>query len=133
MSTKRRQRPEQTDGLAALHRRYVEGDPQMERLVEEAREELCLADRIHTMRKERGISQEALAKQIGTSRTAIGRLEDPSYHSHSLTTLRRVARALGHRVQVDFVPIAGERPRARTRKKGKSTKRASSRRSPAKR
>lgn len=56
------------------------------------------------MRTEAGLSQRELAKKVGTTASAICRLEDADYEGHSLSMLRRIAAALGRRVEIRFVP-----------------------------
>jgi hypothetical protein len=41
---------------------------------------------------------------IGTTESVISRLEDADYTGHSLSMLRRIADALGKRVEIRFVP-----------------------------
>jgi len=63
-----------------------------------------VAEMIHQIRTEAGLSQRALAKLVGTSASVICRLEDADYDGHSLAMLRRIAAALNQRVEVRFVP-----------------------------
>jgi predicted transcriptional regulator len=44
-----------------------------------------------------------LAKRIGTSASAICRLDDADYEGHSLSMLKRIAEALDKRVEIRFV------------------------------
>lgn len=53
-------------------------------------------------RNEKKLSQKELAKRIGTSQQAIARLESPSYYGRSLSTLEKVAKALGKNLEVRF-------------------------------
>ncbi len=66
--------------------------------------------------KNRRYHREPLSKSLGkglTSQQHISRLESPGYEGHSLTNLRRVARALNARVRVVFEPDdEPRRPRA---------------------
>ena len=55
------------------------------------------------LRKEKGLTQEQLAEMVGTKQQNIARIENPAYSGHSLGLLRRVARALGMVVRVQFV------------------------------
>jgi transcriptional regulator with XRE-family HTH domain len=64
---------------------------------------------------DRGLSQRALAKKVGTTASVICRLEDADYEGHCLSMLRRIAPALGKRVEIRFVPAAGPK-RAKHRK-----------------
>ena len=59
-----------------------------------------VAMQLSALRKESGLSQKELAQRLGTSQQQISRLESPSYEGHSLSMIRRVADALGAKVQV---------------------------------
>lgn len=48
-----------------------------------------------TARKQSGMTQEAVANKIGTTKSAISRLEAGSKHAPSITTLRKYAEAVG--------------------------------------
>jgi predicted transcriptional regulator len=50
------------------------------------------------------LSQRELAKKVGTSASAICRLEDADYDGHSLSMLKRIAEALDKRVEIRFLP-----------------------------
>jgi len=54
---------------------------------------------------EAGLSQKDLARKLKTSQQQISRLESPSYEGHSLSMLRRVAKALSARVRVVLEPV----------------------------
>lgn len=63
---------------------------------------------IHALRVKAGLTQQELANQIGTTASAICRLENSSYEGHSVAMLRRIAAALNKKVEIRFVPeIAG--------------------------
>ncbi len=94
-----------TDGVEILHRRYIEGKPEMLALLEEERANAEIAQNIYDLRQEAGLTQQALADLVGTSRTVITRLEDADYDGHSLSMLRRIAAALNRKVQIEIVPI----------------------------
>jgi transcriptional regulator with XRE-family HTH domain len=53
------------------------------------------------LRMELGFSQEELARRVGTSASAIARLES-GRHRPSVETLRRVARAVGRDLVIGF-------------------------------
>ena len=93
-----------TDAVEILHRRYVEGNPEMEALLEEERTHAEVAARIYEVRKEAGLSQRELAKRVGTTASVICQLENADYEGHSLAMLRRIAAALNKRVKISFVP-----------------------------
>ncbi|MEX2122794.1 MAG: helix-turn-helix domain-containing protein [Woeseia sp.] len=67
-------------------------------------EEFELLDEILKARAEAGLTQAELAERIGTTQSAIARMETAiGKHSPTIATLRRYAAALGYRVQVRFV------------------------------
>jgi DNA-binding XRE family transcriptional regulator len=93
-----------SDAVEILHRRYYRGTPQRIAQLEKARSEDELARKIHQLREEAGLTQARLAKMIGTTESVISRLENSDYSGHSLKMLRRVADALGKRIENRFVP-----------------------------
>ena len=94
-----------TDAVEIIHRRYFKGRPKRMRELEEARAENEVARRIYSLRTDAGLSQRELAKLVGTTASAICRIEDADYEGHSLAMLRRVAAALDRRVEIRFVPL----------------------------
>lgn len=56
------------------------------------------------------ISKKEMAGRLGTSRTQVDRLLDPSYIGVSLDNVARAAHAVGKRVRIEIVD-AGNRPR----------------------
>ena len=67
--------------------------------------EFELARELIMARAKAGLSQEELAKRMGTSQPTVARLE--SGHKPSLKTLERYASAVGMKVDIHLVP-AGE-------------------------
>src|SRR5437016_211668 len=63
-----------------------------------------VALQIAALREQAGLSQKDLARKLKTSQQQISRLESPSYEGHSLSMLRRVAKALRARVRVVLEP-----------------------------
>jgi ribosome-binding protein aMBF1 (putative translation factor) len=94
-----------TDAVEILHRRYFEGKPEMEAMLEEERANAEVARLVYDLRAQAGLTQKELAGRVGTTASVISRLEDADYNAHSLSMLRRIAAAVGHRVQISFVPI----------------------------
>lgn len=67
-------------------------------------EEFALFDEFLKARAAAGITQAEVAKRIGTTQSAVARLESGSgKHSPSLTTLQKYAHALGCRLEVRLV------------------------------
>lgn len=50
-----------------------------------------------------GLTQQELADLMGTGQPAIARLEDPKYDGQSLSTIMKVAKALGMRFQPPMI------------------------------
>ena len=92
-----------SDAVEILHRRYYEGKPDRIAELEEARAEDELARKIYELREKAGLTQERLAKLVGTTPSVISRLEDSDYEGHSLTMLKRIAAAVNKRVEIRFV------------------------------
>lgn len=93
-----------TDAVKILHNRYIKGDRQAESMLEEARQQSEIAAQIYELRRQAKLSQKQLAELIGTTQSVISRLEDADYKGHSLEMLRRIAKALHCRLQVQIVP-----------------------------
>lgn len=102
---KTKKRRATSDAVEILHRRYFEGKPEMLALLEEERANAEIARMIYEMREEAGLTQRQLAKLIGSSASAICRLEDADYEGHSLSMLRRIATALNKRVELRVCPL----------------------------
>jgi transcriptional regulator with XRE-family HTH domain len=67
-------------------------------------EEFCLLDAFLKARAAAGITQAEVADRIGTTQSAIARLESgKGKHSPSLATLQKYARALGCRLELRLV------------------------------
>lgn len=61
-----------------------------------------IAQLVLQARTEAGLSQAELAERVGTSQSAIGRLENENYSGHSVAVLRKVGDALGRRLRVSW-------------------------------
>ncbi len=82
-------------------------------------EEFAFLDEILKARTEAGLSQTEVAARIGTTQSAVARLESSGGgHSPSIATLQRYASALGYRLQVRLVKEQSQTIRStRTRAK----------------
>lgn len=58
-----------------------------------------LAARVHA-----GLTQEEVAASMGTTKSAVSRLEGAGKHSPSVSTLKRYARAVGCDVEIRLIP-----------------------------
>jgi len=68
-----------------------------------------LAWKIQQAMRQKNISKYAMAKELGTSRSQVDRLLDPSHVGVSIGTITRAAMVLGKRVRVDIVGSRNER------------------------
>jgi DNA-binding XRE family transcriptional regulator len=101
-----RQRPKvNTDAVKILHGRYVQRKPKMKSLLIEERANVEIAQKLADLRIQARLTQQQLAKLVGTTPSVICRLEDADYEGHSLTMLRRVAAALNNLIEVRFKPL----------------------------
>ena len=100
------QRRFRSKGLQSLHDRFVGDDPDRVESFERALDDANVAMSIYKLRTEAGLSQRELAIQWTTA-SVISRLENADYEGHSMAMLRRVAAALGRKVEVRF-PILKE-------------------------
>ena len=87
-----------------LYDRYVAGDSKREQEFEEEVINAEIARKIYELRTKAALAQQELAARVGTSKSAICRLEDADYEGHSLSMLKRIAEALDKRVEIRFVP-----------------------------
>lgn len=81
-------------------------DPAVREAADKAFDDAVVGQLIHDSRQAAGLSQTQLARMIGTDQAVISRLEDADYEGHSLTMLRRIAAALGKKVEIRFVDAA---------------------------
>jgi DNA-binding XRE family transcriptional regulator len=66
--------------------------------------EYQVASQMIRARSRAGLTQDAVAERMGTTKSAISRLESASKHAPSLATLKRYASAVGCELQVKLVP-----------------------------
>lgn len=92
-----------------LFDRFFRGRPEMERLLHEERIRAHLASLVYDTRTAAGLTQEQLAKKVGTTKSVISRLEDSDYNGHSLGILSRIGEALGCRTVITFQPLKAKR------------------------
>jgi len=79
-------------------------------------EEFSFIDAVRNARAASGLTQAELAARVGTTQSAIARLESGTpKHSPSLVTLQRYARAMGYRVELKLVKERGLTARSKGR------------------
>lgn len=80
---------------------------------ERLNEEFVFLDEFLKARSVAGLTQAEIARRIGTTQSAIARLESGrGKHTPSLATLRKYARAVGYRLEVRLVKERENRKRA---------------------
>src|SRR5260370_41719260 len=87
-----------------LYNRYIAGDPKREEEYDEEVINAEIARKIYQLRTKAGLTQQQLADRVGTSKSAICRLEDADYERHSLSMLKRIAKARDKRSGIRFLP-----------------------------
>jgi DNA-binding XRE family transcriptional regulator len=65
--------------------------------------EYQVADQMLKARSRAGLTQDAVAERMGTTKSAVSRLESAGKHAPSLATLKRYAQAVGCELQVKLV------------------------------
>ena len=95
-------------------------DPDFTAGFERAGMEWDLALQIARRRTQKGLTQAALAKRVGTTQQQISRLERPGYRG-SLSTIERVAAALGAQVQVRLTAAPAKQSGKSAKNSGKVT------------
>ena len=88
--------------ISELKARWM-ADPEFRKGYEEADAEYYVIEALIRARNEANLSQAELAKRLGTTQSAIARLEAGGV-SPSISTLRRYAIATGNRLRLQLVP-----------------------------
>ena len=98
-----------SDAVEILEHHLIGNDRVRRKHLEEAFVDALIGQVIYDARTEAGLTQEQLAELVGTTQSVISRLEDADYRGHSVAMLRRIAEALGKKLEIRFVPA---KPRA---------------------
>ncbi len=78
---------------------------------QELEDKYALVRELLRARSKAGLTQEAVAKRMGTTKSAVSRLEAAGKHSPSVMTLKKYAQAVGCEVEIKFVPASNTRER----------------------
>lgn len=73
-------------------------------LQERFSEQAEVAEMLYAARKNAGMTQAELATAAGTTQQVISQLENADYEGHSLSMLRRLAKAMRLRLELRFSP-----------------------------
>lgn len=110
MATKRKF---ESAAVQELYDELVGGDPSAQEEFEEGLVNIEAAQLIYDMRTQAGLSQRELARKVGTSASAINRLESADYDGHTIAMVRRIATALSRRLELRAVPVKSRTGRTR--------------------
>lgn len=92
-----------TSSLKQFKRRAL-SRPEVKAAYDASADEFAFLDEVLKARAAAGLTQAEVAERIGTTQSAIARLESAEpKHSPSIATLQKYARALGYTVQVKLV------------------------------
>ena len=70
-------------------------------------EEYNLVREMLSARSKSDLTQEAVAELMGTTKSAVSRLESAGKHAPSLTTLKKYAQAVGCHLKIKFISKSG--------------------------
>lgn len=73
---------------------------------EDLEEEYTLVRQMLNARYKSGFTQEAVAERMGTTKSAVSRLEAVGKHAPSLTTLKKYANAVDCSLEIKLIPTA---------------------------
>ncbi|OGW61882.1 MAG: hypothetical protein A2V83_04795 [Nitrospirae bacterium RBG_16_64_22] len=93
------------DAVQILKRRVAE-DRELREIYEEEKVNYQAALAIRKAREAAGLTQAELAKKVGTTQSAISRLEDADYEGHTIKMLERIAEVLKRRVVISLRPAS---------------------------
>ena len=73
---------------------------------EELAEEYSLVRELFAARSRAGLTQEEVAQSMGTTKSAVSRLEAAGKHSPSVATLKKYAKAVGCEIEIRLLPVS---------------------------
>jgi ribosome-binding protein aMBF1 (putative translation factor) len=89
--------------------------------------EYAVAREMLSARSRAGLTQEAVATRMGTTKSAVSRLEAAGKHAPSMASLKKYANAVGCSLKIELVP---ERESLVAQQHGRAAARKTARRSP---
>jgi transcriptional regulator with XRE-family HTH domain len=93
--------------ITDLHKKWMK-EPKYRKAYDGLAEEFALASAVIAARNRAGLTQQALARKMGTTQPVVARLEGGRTRP-SMRTLERLAEATGSRLLIRFEPRAGKR------------------------
>jgi len=93
--------------ITDLHKKWMK-EPKYRKAYEALEEEFALASAVIDARNRAGLTQEELARKMGTTQPVVARLESGRTRP-SMRTLERLAKATGSRLLIRFEVRQGKR------------------------
>lgn len=94
--------------ISEMHKKWMK-EPKYRKAYEALEEEFVLASAVIGVRNRAGLTQEELARKMGTTQPVVARLESGRVRP-SMRTLERLAEATGSRLLISFEPRDTRRP-----------------------
>jgi ribosome-binding protein aMBF1 (putative translation factor) len=88
--------------ISDLHKKWMK-EPKYKEAYDALEEEFVLASAVMDVRNRAGLTQEELARRMGTTQPVVARLESGRSRP-SMRTLERLAEATGSRLLISFEP-----------------------------
>src|SRR5437870_5846304 len=93
--------------ITDLHKKWMK-EPKYRKAYEVLEEEFALASAVIAARNRADLTQQELARKMGTTQPVVARLESGRTRP-SMRTLERLAKATGSRLLISFQPRQGKR------------------------
>ena len=93
-----------TISATEVHEQHMAEDPEYRKAYEELEGEFALIKALLKARQSSRLSQAEIASRMGTTESAVSRLESGRVKP-STRTLERYAAATGHRLRISFEPL----------------------------
>jgi len=93
--------------ITDLHKKWLK-DPKYRKAYEALEEKFVLASAVMDVRNRAGLTQQELARKMGTTQPVVARLESGRSRP-SMRTLERLADATGSRLLISFAPRGAKR------------------------
>jgi ribosome-binding protein aMBF1 (putative translation factor) len=94
--------------ISDMHKSWMR-EPKYRKAYAALEEEFVLASAVMDVRNRAGLTQEELARKMGTTQPVVARLESGRTRP-SMRTLQRLAEATGSRLLISFEPLDAKRP-----------------------
>ena len=97
--------------ISEMHKKWLK-EPKYKKAYDALEEEFVLAGTVMDVRNSAGLTQEELARRMGTTQPVVARLESGRSRP-SMRTLERLAEATGSRLLISFAPLEAKRTASR--------------------